>query len=84
MQPGMRSVAVSVPVLWCAITAAAGYLALLSSSVKPVYQMGLTMAVCNVVAGILTFALAAGAMRPPDLLAWFGSKSAAPRWRPLP
>jgi hypothetical protein len=68
-------VAVAAPVLWCAITAAAGYLALSSSNVKPVYQMGLTMAVCNVVAGLLAFGLAAGAMRPPKFLGWAGSKS---------
>jgi len=71
-------VAVAVPVLWCAITAAAGYLALLSSTVKPVYQMGLTMAVCNVVAGILAFGLAAGAMRPPRFLQWAGSQTVTP------
>jgi predicted RND superfamily exporter protein len=68
-------VAVAAPILWCAITAGAGYLALFSSSVKPVYQMGLTMAVCNVVAGLLAFGLAAGAMRPPRFLQWAGSKS---------
>jgi predicted RND superfamily exporter protein len=56
---------VSVPILWCALTAAAGYLALLTSTVRPVFQFGLTMAACNVVAGTLTYALAAGAMAPP-------------------
>ncbi len=59
---------VSVPVAWCALTAAAGYLATLSSSVRPVYQFGLTMAVCNILAGLLAYVLAAGAMQPPRWL----------------
>jgi hypothetical protein len=61
-------VAVAAPVAWCSLTAAAGYLALLSSTVRPVFQFGLTMAVCNLVAGTLAYALAPGAMQPPRLL----------------
>lgn len=63
-------VAVARPIAWCSLTAAAGYLALLTSTVRPVYQFGLTMAACNILAGALTYALAAGAMRPPCLRDW--------------
>lgn len=59
--------AVAVPVAWCSLTAAAGYLALLSSTVRPVLQFGVTMALCNVLAGALAYALAPGAMQPPAL-----------------
>ncbi len=51
------------PVVWCALTAAVGYLAVwIVSTVLPVRQMGLTMFVTNLIAGALTFALAAGLM----------------------
>lgn len=51
------------PVAWCAVTAASGYLATsLASSVVPVSQFGLTMFVCNLLAGIIAYCLAAGAM----------------------
>jgi hypothetical protein len=58
-------IAVAVPIAWCSLTAAAGYLALLSSTVRPVFQFGLTMAACNLIAGMLAYGLAPGAMRPP-------------------
>ncbi len=61
-------VAIAAPVAWCAVTAAIGYLATLSSSVRPVVQFGVTMAACNLIAGLLAFLLAAGAMLPPDWL----------------
>jgi predicted RND superfamily exporter protein len=71
-------VAVAAPIAWCALTAAAGYLALLSSTVRPVYQFGLTMAACNLLAGVATFALAAGAMCPPRVRDWLA------RWKSTP
>jgi uncharacterized protein len=61
-------VAVALPIAWCSLTAAAGYLALLSSTVRPVFQFGMTMAVCNLIAGAIAYGLAPGAMQPPRLL----------------
>ena len=58
-------IALAVPVAWCSLTAAAGYLATLTSSVRPVYQFGLTMAISNLVAGLVAYVLSAGAMRKP-------------------
>lgn len=57
--------AVLVPVAWCSATAAAGYLATaLATSVQPVFQQGITMCICNLAAGALTWLLAAAAMCP--------------------
>jgi predicted RND superfamily exporter protein len=73
---------VAVPVAWCSLTAAAGYLALLSSSVRPVFQFGLTMAACNLLAGIFAYALAPGAMLPPRWRDWLG-RGPSPSGRPV-
>ncbi|MBI3467992.1 MAG: MMPL family transporter, partial [Planctomycetes bacterium] len=61
-------VALWAPVAWCSLTAAAGYLALLTSTVRPVFQFGLTTAIANIAAGLLAYLLAAGAMQPPRWL----------------
>ena len=54
---------VFIPIAWCAATAAVGYLATsIATSVQPVFQQGITMFVCNLAAGIITFLLAASAM----------------------
>jgi hypothetical protein len=59
---------VATPVLWCSLTAAAGYVALVTSTVRPVFQFGLTMTACNLLAGLLAYGLSAGAMQPPRWL----------------
>lgn len=51
------------PVAWCAIASASGYLATwAATTVRPVGELGITMFVCNMVAGALVWMLAAGAM----------------------
>ncbi len=57
--------AVLVPVAWTAVTGAIGYGALLSSNVVPVFQFGAVLAVCTLLAALLTTALAPIAMLPP-------------------
>lgn len=53
----------SIPVAWCAATAASGYFAgWAASSVRPVSQFGLTMCVSNLAAGFLAFVLSGGSM----------------------
>lgn len=52
-----------MPVAWCAIASATGYLATwAATTVQPVAQLGITMFACNLVAGALVWALSAGAM----------------------
>lgn len=52
-----------VPVAWCAVASASGYLATwMTSTVRPVAQLGITMFACNLAAGVLVWSLAAGAM----------------------
>jgi uncharacterized protein len=57
--------AVTMPILWCAVTGAIGYGALLTSNVVPVRQFGAVLGVCTAVAAILTLAISPLAMRPP-------------------
>jgi uncharacterized protein len=57
--------AVSVPILWTAVTGAIGYGVLVTSSVVPVQQFGLILGVCTLVAALLTMALSPSAMLPP-------------------
>ncbi len=57
--------AVSTPILWCAVTGTLGYGALLSSNVVPIRQFGSILAVCTLVAAILTMVISPVAMRPP-------------------
>lgn len=60
------------PVAWCAVASASGYLATwAATTVQPVAHLGLTMFACNLIAGMLVWALSAGAMttrlqRGPD------------------
>ena len=61
------------PVAWCAVASASGYLATwVATTVQPVGQLGITMFACNLMAGVLVWSLAAGAMttqfrrRDPD------------------
>lgn len=56
---------VSRPILWTAATGAVGYAALVSSNVVPVRQFGAILAVCTVLASLLTLALSPIAMLPP-------------------
>jgi predicted RND superfamily exporter protein len=57
--------AVAAPIVWTAVTGAVGYGALLSSNVVPVFQFGTVLAVCTLVASLLTMALSPIAMLPP-------------------
>jgi predicted RND superfamily exporter protein len=56
---------VTTPIVWTAITGAVGYGALLSSNVVPVFQFGTVLAVCTLVASLLTLCLSPIAMLPP-------------------
>lgn len=58
--------AVSSPILWCALTGALGYGALLTSGVVPIRQFGAILAVCSGAAAILTLSLSPVAMAPPS------------------
>jgi predicted RND superfamily exporter protein len=60
--------AVTRPILWCAVTGALGYGALITSDVVPVKQFGAVLAVCTLVAAILTLAVSPVAMQPPFAL----------------
>jgi predicted RND superfamily exporter protein len=52
-----------IPVAWCAVASASGYLATwAATTVQPVAQTGITMFACNLMAGALVWSLAAGAM----------------------
>lgn len=67
--------AVLLPVAWCALTAASGYLAMwAATTVAPIAQFGLTMFVCNLMAGVLTWALGPGSMA--YAFPWFGGRNA--------
>ena len=59
--------AVASPILWCAITGAIGYGALMTSNVVPVSQFGAILAACTLVAALLTMAISPMAMMPPTL-----------------
>ncbi|MBX6312764.1 MAG: MMPL family transporter [Isosphaeraceae bacterium] len=57
--------AVMTPILWCAVTGALGYGVLLTSNVVPVLQFGAVLAVCTLLASILTMVISPWAMLPP-------------------
>lgn len=70
--------AVTRPIVWCTLTGAIGYAALLTSNVMPVFQFGAVLAVCTLAASLLTLAISPAAMLPPIPLEWpvkFGSTS---------
>ncbi len=51
------------PVAWCAAASASGYLATwVATTVQPVAHLGITLFACNLMAGVLVWSLAAGAM----------------------
>lgn len=70
--------AVTTPILWCSITGAIGYAALLTSNVMPVFQFGAVLAVCTLLASLLTLVISPVAMLPPfrlEIPVKFGSTS---------
>lgn len=70
--------AVWVPILWCALTGAIGYGALVTSNVVPIQQFGWIMGTCTLASALLVMLLAPSAMMPPLPLEWpvaFGSSS---------
>lgn len=74
---------VSTPILWCALTGAIGYAALLTSNVVPVRQFGTVLAICTAVGSLLTLAISPVAMLPPLPMEWpvrQGSVSSSGRW----
>jgi len=69
---------VTTPIVWCALTGAIGYAALLTSNVMPVFQFGAVLAACTLVASLLTLAISPIAMLPPfrlEIPVKFGSTS---------
>ncbi len=56
---------VAAPILWCALTGAIGYGALLTSRVVPIHQFGAILAACTLAAAVLTMAISPVAMLPP-------------------
>ena len=69
---------VTRPILWCAATGAIGYAALLTSNVMPVFQFGGILAICTLLASILTYAISPLAMLPPfrmEIPVRYGSRS---------
>ena len=56
---------VSRPILWCAVTGAIGYGALVTSSVVPIQQFGWIMGLCTMLAALLVMAISPAAMIPP-------------------
>jgi predicted RND superfamily exporter protein len=57
--------AVAAPIIWCAITGAIGYGALITSDVVPVQQFGAILGSCTLVAALLVMAVSPIAMLPP-------------------
>jgi uncharacterized protein len=69
---------VSSPVLWCAVTGAIGYGALVTSNVVPIRQFGWIMGLCTLLASLLVMVISPAAMLPPfrlDLPTKLGSFS---------
>ena len=70
--------AVSSPILWCAITGAIGYGALVTSNIVPIQQFGWIMGLCTLMASLLVMAISPAAMLPPfrlDIPTKLGSSS---------
>jgi predicted RND superfamily exporter protein len=57
--------AVIAPIIWCALTGAIGYGALLTSNVVPIRQFGAVLGICTLTAAVLTLVIAPAAMLPP-------------------
>ena len=56
---------VSTPILWCALTGAIGYGALVTSNVVPIQQFGWIMGLCTLLASLLVMVISPAAMIPP-------------------
>jgi predicted RND superfamily exporter protein len=56
---------VAAPILWCAITGAIGYGALVTSDVVPIRQFGSILGTCTLVSALLVMAISPIAMLPP-------------------
>jgi predicted RND superfamily exporter protein len=70
--------AVSAPILWCAITGAIGYGALITSDVVPIEQFGAILGACTLISALLVMAISPMAMLPPfplEVPVRFGSQS---------
>jgi predicted RND superfamily exporter protein len=70
--------AVSAPILWCAVTGAIGYGALMTSDVVPIKQFGSILGTCTLISALLVMAISPIAMLPPfrlEVPVRFGSKS---------
>ncbi|MEA2633098.1 MAG: uncharacterized protein QOE66_3317 [Chloroflexota bacterium] len=70
--------AVSAPILWCAVTGAIGYGALVTSDVVPIEQFGAILGACTLIAALLVLAISPVAMLPPfplEVPVRFGSRS---------
>ena len=73
---------VSTPILWCAVTGAIGYGALVTSNVVPIQQFGWIMGLCTFMAALLVMVISPAAMLPPfrmDLPTKLGSTSPVAR-----
>jgi predicted RND superfamily exporter protein len=57
--------AVAAPIVWCAVTGAIGYGALMISDVVPVQQFGAILGACTLAAALLVMAVSPVAMLPP-------------------
>jgi predicted RND superfamily exporter protein len=69
---------VSAPILWCAVTGAIGYGALMTSDVVPIEQFGSILGTCTLIAALLVMAISPIAMLPPfplEIPVRFGSES---------
>ena len=53
------------PILWCAITGAVGYGALITSNVVPIRQFGWIMGICTLLSSLLVMVISPAAMLPP-------------------
>jgi uncharacterized protein len=70
--------AVTVPILWCAVTGAIGYGALFISRVVPIQQFGVILGACTMLTALLVLAISPAAMLPPfrlEVPVRFGSTS---------
>jgi predicted RND superfamily exporter protein len=57
--------AVASPILWCAVTGAIGYGALVISDVVPIKQFGTILGACTLIASLLVILISPIAMLPP-------------------
>jgi len=75
--------AVTAPILWCAVTGAIGYGALVISRVVPIQQFGVILGACTLLTALLVLAISPAAMLPPfrlEVPVRFGSRSLVGAW----